>query len=345
MLCRGPVRLTKGFAMHRLLVRLGALALSAAALAACASTPPGSSTGQAQGNNGATASTAPSLEDEIRTAQLLRVKGDYTGAVRALSQLMLVAPDDPRIVGEYGKVLVQQGRAPEAVNFLNRAVELQPNDWTLYSALGVAYDQSKDPAKARDAYQRALVLKPGEAAVLNNFALSRMLAGDPVQARTLMAEAAAAGSADPKIASNLAMIDGLAGPTATPLAQTKAVTATQAVAAPATDTPAPARMLPASHPPRPLVAEGTGNNAAPAATTVFMQQVPFDRLAGPVAKKPVKATPHKLAKAPPLRKLASTPPLHKLVTTPPLRKLATAPHPTTAATVKSTIPALRLANQ
>jgi hypothetical protein len=55
-----------------------------------------------------------------------------------------------------------------------------------------------------------------------------------------------------------------------------------------------------------------------------MQQVPIDPLAGPVAKKPAKATPHKLAQAP-----------HKLAQV--LRR-------TTAEAVKSTIPALRLAN-
>jgi Flp pilus assembly protein TadD len=300
--------------MHRLLARLGALALSSAALTACASDPVKSSTAQAPSNDGATASTIQgSLEDDIRGAQLLRVKGDYTGAVRALSQLMLVAPDDPRIVGEYGKVLIQQGRAPEALNFLRRAVELQPNDWTLYSAMGVAYDQTKDPAKARDAYQRALVLKPGEAVVLNNFALSRMLAGDPAQAKTLMAEASASGSANPKIARNRTLIDGLAGSKTTQSAQTNA-TQTQAPAEPS-----------AVRPPKALVAASDSARHQP---DVVMQQVPLDPLAGPVSKKPVKVarTPRKLAKAPSLRKLAKTP-----------------RHATTKV-AGSTIPALRLAN-
>jgi hypothetical protein len=48
-----------------------------------------------------------------------------------------------------------------------------------------------------------------------------------------------------------------------------------------------------------------------------MQRVPFDPLAGPVAKNPAKATP---------------------------RKLAQVPRRPKAETVKSTIPALRLAN-
>ena len=292
--------------MHRLLARLGALALSTAALTACASAPVKSSTAEAPSNDGATASTIQgSLENDIREAQLLRVKGDYTGAVRTLSQLMLVAPDDPRVVGEYGKVLIQQGRAPEALNFLRRAVELQPNDWTLYSALGVAYDQTRESAKARDAYQRALVLKPGEAVVLNNFALSRMLAGDPAQAKTLMAEASAAGSANPKIARNRTLIDGLAGSKTTQSAQTNTATQTQAPTEPS-----------AVRPPKALVAASDGATHQP---EIVMQQVPLDPLAGPVSKKRVK--------------LARTP-----------RKLAKAPRQATAAAVRSTIPALRLAN-
>lgn len=311
--------------MQHLLARLGALALSTAALGACASDPVARSTDQAQADNAATATaSAGNLDDEIRQAQLLRAKADYAGAVRMLSQLMLVTQDDPRVIGEYGKVLVQQGRAPEGVQFLNRAVELQPNDWTFYSALGVAYDQIGNSAKARDAYQRALVLKPGEAAVLNNYALSRMLAGDPDTARKLMDEASATGSADPKIARNLALIDGMASPAAAPFTQPKIATGAPATVAPApaTLTQAPAQTQPAaSQPPKALVAGKTENKPDQAAKTVVMQAVPFDAKAGPVWKKTAKAS-H------PPRKLAET---HK-------------PRLTTAQTVKSTIPALRLAN-
>lgn len=272
--------------MHRLFARLGALALSAAALGACASDA--AKPVAAQGSDGAAADTASpgtapvSLDDEIRAAQLLRAKGDYSGALHTLGQLMLVNPDDARVVGEYGKVLTQQGRAPEAVQFLTRAVELQPGDWTLYSALGVAYDQMRDSAKARQAYQRALVLKPGEPVVLNNFALSRMLAGDPVQAKTLMGEASAAGN--PQIARNLALIDGLAEP--------KAPTA-----AAVTVSPAPAATPPAaSRPPKPLVALRTDGAAIRAPRNIVMQAVPVDPQAGPVSKKSAK-----------LRRLAAEP--------------------------------------
>ena len=203
--------------MSRLNARLGALALSCAALAACPATA-GSSSGQPDTDAAAyDRSLSNTVDSEVRNAQLQRAQGDFSGAVRTLSQLMLASPDDPRVVGEYGKVLVQQGRAAEAVQFLSRAVELQPADWTLYSALGVAYDQTGDAANARSAYERALVLKPGEAVVLNNYAMSRMQAGDLAEAHRLLSQAATAGSGNPQIARNLTLLQGLgAAPVQTP---------------------------------------------------------------------------------------------------------------------------------
>ena len=292
------------------LARFAALLLSTVALGGCSTVSSMFSSDSpvapksAEATTGEQDSSTANFEGNIRQAQMLRVQGDYTGAVHALSQLMLVDPDDPRVVGEYGKVLVQQGRTSEALPFLNRAVELQSNDWTLYSAMGVAYDETNHPAQAREAYQRALAMKPGEAVVLNNFALSRMMAGDPAEARKLIEQASATGSADPKIVRNLGLIDGLAG--------AKAELPAVAMATP-TPSPATSHEQVASLPPKPLVsatpvsepkplaaAKANVKTAQPA-TTVVMQQVPFDPLAGPVAKhdahKPA-AKPHKLAAKP-----------------------------------------------
>ena len=113
-------------------------------------------------------------------------------AAKALSQLMIVAPDDARVVGEYGKVLTQLGRPGDALPFLNRAIQLDANDWTLYSALGVAYDQADQHTKAHAAYERALALKPGQPDVLNNMGVSRMLAGNLGDAQKLLNQACAA---------------------------------------------------------------------------------------------------------------------------------------------------------
>jgi Flp pilus assembly protein TadD len=189
-----------------------------------------------------------SLDNDIRQAQMQRAAGDFDGATRSLAQMMMVYPDDPRVVGEYGKVLTQQGRSRDAVNFLRRAAELNPGDWTLYSALGVAFDQTGETASARVAYDRALQLKPGEAVVLNNYALSRAAAGDLAGAQRMMAQAAATGSANPTIARNVVVIASLKPATA----PVSAVAYNRPVAKP----------LPAN---------------------TVMQKVPVDTKAGPVA--------------------------------------------------------------
>src|SRR5271166_2041204 len=91
-----------------------------------ASATPGTQTA-ARGGAGATGELPTTLEGEIARAQALRAAGSYDEAASAFGQLMIVAPDDVRVVGGYGKVLAQQGRPDEALPFLNRAVQLNGN--------------------------------------------------------------------------------------------------------------------------------------------------------------------------------------------------------------------------
>ena len=267
------------------------------------------------------AQPAENLEQSIQQAQMLRLAGSYPEAINHLSQLMMVAADDPRVVSEYGKTLAAMGRASDAVGFLTRAQQLQPNDWTVYSALGVAYDQLGNQKDAQIAYEHALAIKPGEPSVLNNYALSRMLAKDPIMAAKLAdrAEIANAATHDDKIARNIAMIRSMAAPPAdsfavntpapapqSPPAAAPHVAVAQAALAPAQHVQpvqhaqpaipapqaaamsAPAAMV-SSAPPRQLVAN-TMIQAQPQAAQfanrapegVVMQAVPVDPLAGPI---------------------------------------------------------------
>ncbi len=247
-----------------------------------------------------------SLEDSIRQAHMLRLAGNYPEAIKHLSQVMMVASDDPRVVSEYGKTLAAMGRAQDAVSFLTRAAQLQPGDWSTFSALGVAYDQVGNQKEAQGAYENALVLKPGEPSVLSNYALSRMLANDPAMAKRLAgrAEIANAPAQDPKITANIALIRSMAP---------EAADASYAVNTPAPK-PMPSMALPRSAPrvpvaanpmPTPFVPQA-GNAprmlAAPAdagiidappqmaqGPAVVMQRVPMDPFAGPVSGRPVAA--------------------------------------------------------
>jgi Flp pilus assembly protein TadD len=261
------------------------------------------------------------LPGEIERAHLLRTRGAYEDAARALAQLMLVAPDNPQVVGEYGKTLLQEGRARESVDFLKRAAQISPNDWTIYSAMGVAFDQAGDHADAKTAYQRALALKPGEPSVLNNLAVSRALAGDVSGAKTILAQASQTGASEPKIANNLAAVDAMQKPATSAKLVTPAAQAPAAAPKPITNmaTKAPTPMLPqtvtqpslAQAAPRKLASTNAAETTADEkklGAGVVMQAVPVDHEAGPVhasqkladakpAKKPVEkhAPPTKLA--------------------------------------------------
>jgi len=257
---------------------------------------------------------AVTLDDSIQQAHLLRLAGAYPEAIKHLSQLMMVASDDPRVIAEYGKTLASMGRAADAVNFLTRAQQLQPNDWTVYSALGVAYDQTSDHNSAQANYEQALKLKPEEPSVLSNYALSRMLAKDPDMARKLAARAEKAGGAgDAIINRNIAMVLALAPESAAPQVAQAPAPAPQApvavaslppvpAAAPVTNTapkapvavasvqptvPAPVSVT--NTVPKAPVAVASTQPVAPSENRVVMQKVPVDPLAGPVAAKPVTA--------------------------------------------------------
>ena len=172
--------------------------------------------GMAKGMPGTSAPGLPAdLDEAVRQGQAQRAAGDLAAAARTLSQLVLVAPDDPRVVGEYGKTLVAQGRSDDALAFLERAIVLKP-DWTLYSAQGIAYDQKGNYAAAQSAYDRALALKPGEPSVLSNNALSHMQSGDLEGAEKLLMQAAQNGQSSPKVASNLALLRSLKSATRQP---------------------------------------------------------------------------------------------------------------------------------
>ena len=265
----------------------------------------------------ATTSLPDTLNGEIQRAKDLREKGQFAEASKALRQLMLVASNDPRVAGEYGKVLTQQGYAKDAVAVLSKAVQLSGSDWTLYSALGVAYDQLDDHANARKAYDRALAMKPGELSVINNYAVSRMLTGDYDGAVQMLSKLH---SSDPKVVANLSKAEELKAAHAqkSVIAQVRpngAVSTAVAAkadpnvvmqnvpndphAGPVRSAKGAPRALENKAPARPvLAAEASKLNINP--KSIVMQKVPSDPLAGPVktaAKSPKADRPIEMAKA------------------------------------------------
>ena len=149
----------------------------------------------------------------LRQAQDLRKRGEFDAASRVLGQLVIAAPNDARVIGEYGKVMLESGHTEDAVAFLERAVTLKDTDWTLFSALGIAYDQSGKAEAARATFNHALALKPGEPAVLTNLALSHIQAGELDEAERLLVQASEHEKEVPGLKDKLAMVRSLKGTT------------------------------------------------------------------------------------------------------------------------------------
>lgn len=151
------------------------------------------------------------IGDAVDLAKSQRTAGDLDGATATLSQLVLIAPDDPRVLGEYGKILLDRGESVDALAFLQRAIELNPGEWSYYSAQGVAFAQRGDFRSAQMAFSRALMLKPNDPVVLNNFALAQLQAGNLDQAEALLLRASLSGDTLPKVAQNLALVRRMRG--------------------------------------------------------------------------------------------------------------------------------------
>ncbi|MGQ0742103.1 MAG: tetratricopeptide repeat protein [Alphaproteobacteria bacterium] len=253
-------------------VKYGTSFVLALVLASCASTQPTANSllGQHADANAAEDNNLldkSALTQALQQAQDMRRQGDLQGASQTLAQLVLVAPDDARVLAEYGKVLAARGRADDALAFLRRAAQLQPHDWTVFSAMGVCYDQKADHLSARVAYERALALKPGDPGVLSNAALSRMLAGDLDTAEQMLAEAFAQDKNNRRIEQNLTLVRSLRDARPKVARETpKAAPVTAATAQPPAPHPAPqpAPAKTANATPAPVAAAPTAATATPA---------------------------------------------------------------------------------
>lgn len=147
----------------------------------------------------------------LNFARNLRMMGGARQAVAVLKDVVMKAPDDARVLAEYGKALTAAGRAKDALPFLSRSAQMKGDDWTTLSAYGVALDQTGNHVQAREIYQAALTLSPGNPIVESNMAMSMMLDGRIQQAEVTFRRLVARPDATAQMRQNLAMVEALKG--------------------------------------------------------------------------------------------------------------------------------------
>jgi Flp pilus assembly protein TadD len=151
------------------------------------------------------------LTAAMNFARNLRMMGGARQAVAVLKEVVMKAPDDPRVMAEYGKALTAAGRAKEGLPFLVRAVQMKGDDWTTLSAYGVALDQTGSHLAAIEAYQSALAISPNNPVIESNIAMSQVLLGRVDQAEVTLRRLVARPDATPQMRQNLAMIEAMKG--------------------------------------------------------------------------------------------------------------------------------------
>jgi len=150
-------------------LRVGALALAASLLAACASAPP------VENNNAEAAPEPPaaalskqapeqpiSIDQQVAFERGVAALKDGNGvvAVEVFSSLGSQLPDQAAIQANLGSAYMLRGDAQAAIAAYERAVALNPNLATAHVRLGVLFRRADQLEKAEAAYKAALDADP-----------------------------------------------------------------------------------------------------------------------------------------------------------------------------------------
>jgi tetratricopeptide (TPR) repeat protein len=100
-------------------------------------------------------------ESGLWLARLYRLKNDHDKAEQVLKNILKSDPENELAVEQLTQLLMDEGKAPEAVALLEGITAHSPTP-VLLDLLGDAYTQAHDLAKAEQAYRKAQELDPSE---------------------------------------------------------------------------------------------------------------------------------------------------------------------------------------
>ena len=97
--------------------------------------------------------------------------GDHETAEAALTRAVELNGETVKMRTNLGRVLLERGRAAEALPHLEKAVELEPTSHEVWRVLGNVYAGMGRSVDAVDSYRQALMLNDHDAWTMNNYGL------------------------------------------------------------------------------------------------------------------------------------------------------------------------------
>jgi tetratricopeptide (TPR) repeat protein len=94
-------------------------------------------------------------------ARLYRAQNKASDAEKVLKNILQKEPDNGEALEQLSQLLIDEGRAPEAITLLAQAAD-QFSSPDIYDVLGDAYTQAKQFDKAETAYKKAVAMDPDD---------------------------------------------------------------------------------------------------------------------------------------------------------------------------------------
>ncbi len=113
----------------------------------------------------------PFTRDWTELARAARERGDYGAAIEALKEAVAHQPREVESYNQLGILLLEAGRAEEAVRVFRQALWLAPRSPSLRFNLANALDETGDHQSARQELERVLLTDPGFKDAYFNLAL------------------------------------------------------------------------------------------------------------------------------------------------------------------------------
>ncbi|MHB8529874.1 MAG: tetratricopeptide repeat protein [Caulobacteraceae bacterium] len=151
------------------------------------------------------------VEAEVKLARALRELARYDEAEAAVTQALVIAPNNVEALLESARDRIAAGQGFFAIEPAERAADLAPRDWRCQSLLAIGLEQAQRDDEALAAHERAVALAPDNPAALSNLAMYEAAHGQAAQAEALLRRAASQPGATARVRENLALILGLEG--------------------------------------------------------------------------------------------------------------------------------------